>query len=38
MNSSDDSHIWPRTIEYLDKMDTIRQTNWKSVLLDYDKT
>ena len=35
MNSQDNSHIWPRTIEYLDKMDNIRQTDWKSVLLEY---
>jgi len=35
MNSQDNSYIWPRTIEYLDKMDNIRQTDWKSVLLEY---
>ena len=38
MNSKDNSHMWQKTIKYLDNMDTIRQTNWKSVLLDYDKT
>jgi sulfatase maturation enzyme AslB (radical SAM superfamily) len=38
MNSKDNSHMWPRTLEYLDNMDSIRQTDWKSVLLDYDKT
>jgi len=38
MNSKDNSHMWEKTIKYLDNMDTIRQTNWKSVLLDYDKT
>ena len=38
MNSKDNSHMWPRTLKYLDNMDSIRQTNWKNVLLDYDKT
>ena len=38
MNSKDNSHMWPRTLEYLDNMDSIRQTDWKSILLDYDKT
>ncbi len=38
MNSKDNSHMWPRTLQYLDNMDSIRQTNWKNVLLDYDKT
>jgi sulfatase maturation enzyme AslB (radical SAM superfamily) len=38
MNSTDNSHMWPKTLKYLDNMDSIRQTNWKSVLLDYDKT
>lgn len=37
MNSRDDSDKWSRTMEYLDKMDSIRQTNWRSVLLEYDK-
>jgi len=37
MNSKDNSHMWPRTLQYLDNMDSIRQTNWKNVLLDYDK-
>ncbi len=38
MNSKDNSHMWEKTLKYLDNMDSIRQTNWKSVLLDYDKT
>ena len=37
MNSKDNSNDWERTKEYLDKLDSIRQTNWKGVLLDYDK-
>tara|TARA_X000000950_G_scaffold289358_1_gene412313 strand:+ start:16538 stop:17833 length:1296 start_codon:yes stop_codon:yes gene_type:complete len=37
MNSKDNSKHWERTKEYLDKLDSIRQTSWKSVLLDYDK-
>ena len=35
MNSKDNSDKWPRTLEYLDKMDEIRGTNWKEVLVDY---
>ena len=38
MNSKDNSHMWEKTLKYLDNMDSIRQTNWKNVLLDYDKT
>ena len=37
MNSTDNSRMWPKTLKYLDNMDSIRQTDWKSVLLDYDK-
>ena len=36
MDSKDNSHKWPRTLEYLDNMDKIRNTNWRSVLTDYD--
>jgi MoaA/NifB/PqqE/SkfB family radical SAM enzyme len=35
MNSRDDSDMWPRTIEYLNKMDEIRKTNWRKVLKEY---
>ena len=34
MNSKDNSHMWPRTLQYIDNMDSIRQTNWKKLLID----
>jgi len=36
MNSKDNSHKWTRTKEYLDKLDKIRNTNWRSVLKEYE--
>ena len=30
MMSEDKSEQWPSAIEYLDKMDSIRNTNWRT--------
>jgi hypothetical protein len=37
MNSKDNSKLWPQTIEYLNSMDKIRNTNWRTVLTEYDE-
>ena len=29
MMAKDESHKWKYTVEYLDKMDEIRNTNWR---------
>jgi hypothetical protein len=36
MNSQDNSDRWPQTVKYLDNMDKIRNTNWRSVLTEYE--
>jgi len=35
MNSADNSHKWSRTVEYLDELDRVRNTNWRKVLDEY---